>query len=150
MVGSHGVPSPTSQVPRLLASPHMVGVNQPIRWYLGGKVAIIQQGTSVWVGLPILSQHRVKVPTSEPQETMDTWSWLFYVKMLTQLVLRVGSSCSLNPTLSTSPKPYLQKVLPCRHPWDTWDLGPHVKWHVPTSMLSLAKIAWIDPKWLGT
>ena len=30
----------------------MVGAKQPVLWFLGGKVAVIQQGTSIWVGLP--------------------------------------------------------------------------------------------------
>ena len=30
----------------------IVGEKQPIQWFLGGKVAVIQQGTSVWVGSP--------------------------------------------------------------------------------------------------
>ena len=33
--------------------PHViVGEKQPIQWFLRGKVAVIQQGTSVWVGSP--------------------------------------------------------------------------------------------------
>jgi hypothetical protein len=51
-------------------------------------------------------------------------SWLFCAKIITILVLRVGSSFLLIPTLNTSPEPYLQKVLPCRHPCHTCDLGP--------------------------
>ena len=30
----------------------MVGAKQPVHWFLGGKGLGIQQGTSVWVGLP--------------------------------------------------------------------------------------------------
>ena len=37
-------------------------------------------------------------------------------------MLRVESSFLLDPTLNTSPKPHLQKVLWCRHPCHTWDL----------------------------
>ena len=29
-----------------------VGTKHPMHWFLGGKAAIIQQGTNVWVGLP--------------------------------------------------------------------------------------------------
>ena len=29
-----------------------IGVNQPVHWFLGGKGLGIQQGMSVWVGLP--------------------------------------------------------------------------------------------------
>ena len=39
------------------------------------------------------------------------------------LVLRFRSSFWLDPTLNTSPKPHLQKVLSCRHLCHTWDLG---------------------------
>ena len=44
-------------------------------------------------------------------------------KIFAWLVLRVGSNLLLDPTLNTSPKPHLQKVLPCGHPCHTWDLG---------------------------
>ena len=40
------------------------------------------------------------------------------------LVLRIGSSFLLNPTLTTSHEPCLHKMLPCGHPCHTWDLGP--------------------------
>ena len=39
------------------------------------------------------------------------------------LVLRVGPSFFLDPTLNTSRKRHLQKVLSCGHPCHTWDLG---------------------------
>ena len=75
------------------------------------------------------SQHGGKVPTFESQETIKIWliimkvgSWLFYGQIFLGLVLRVGSSFLLVPTLNTSPKPYLQIVLWCRHPCHTWDL----------------------------
>ena len=57
-------------------------------------------------------------------------SWLFYIKIFSGLVLGVGSSFLLDPTLNTSPKPHLQKVLPCGHSCHTWDLGlgTCVKW----------------------
>ena len=61
-------------------------------------------------------------------------------KKIVGLVLRVGTTFLLGPTLNTSPEPHLQKVLPCGHPCHTWDLGPHVKWQVPPSMLSMAEI----------
>ena len=38
-------------------------------------------------------------------------------------MLWVGSNSVLDPTLKTSPKPYLQIGLSCRHPCHTWDLG---------------------------
>ena len=51
-------------------------------------------------------------------------------------------------------------IRPNFHPlngWDctnwpqvTWNLGPHLKWYVPTSILSTVEIARIDLKWLGT
>ena len=31
---------------------HWAGAKQPVHWFLGGKGLGIQQGTSVWVGLP--------------------------------------------------------------------------------------------------
>ena len=67
-------------------------------------------------------------------------------------MLRVGSSFLLDPTLNTNPKPYPQKVLPCRHPCHTWDLelGTRVKLEVPTPLLSTTEIARIDLKRLGT
>ena len=40
-----------------------------------------------------------------------------------KLVLRVGSSFFLVPTLNTCPKPCLTRVLPCKHPCHNWDLG---------------------------
>jgi hypothetical protein len=45
-------------------------------------------------------------------------------------VLRIGSSFVLTPTLNTSLQSHLQKVLPCRHPCHTRDLGlgTRVKW----------------------
>ena len=76
------------------------------------------------------SQHGCKVPTFEPQEPIKIWlinikfiSHLFYAKILSRHLLRVGSRFLLDPILNTSPKPHLQKVLPCRHPCRTWDLG---------------------------
>ena len=45
-----------------------------------------------------------------------------------RLMLGDGSRFLLDPTLNTSPKPHLQKLLPCGHPCHTWDLGPCVKW----------------------
>ena len=44
-------------------------------------------------------------------------------KKIVGLVLRVGTTFLLGPTLNTSPEPHLQKVLPCGHPCHTWDLG---------------------------
>jgi hypothetical protein len=41
---------------------------------------------------------------------------MFYAKKFAGLVLKVGSTFLLDPTLNTIPKPHLQKVLPCRHP----------------------------------
>ena len=64
----------------------------------------------------------------------------------------VGSSFLLDPT----PKPHLQKVLPCSHPCHTWDLGSgtRVKWLVSTPMLTnWPQMTWelelgiLDPTW---
>ena len=65
------------------------------------------------------SQHGGKVPTFEPQETIKIWLIIFKAG----LVLRFGSSFLLDSTLNASPKPHLRKVLSCRHPCHTWDLG---------------------------
>ena len=55
------------------------------------------------------------------------WSWILIILCKLSsgdlLVLRVGSSFLLNPTLNTSPKPHPRKVLPCKHPCHTSDLG---------------------------
>ena len=55
-------------------------------------------------------------------------------------MLRVRFSFLLHTTLATSPEPHLQIVLSCRHPCHTWDLGPHMKWSVPTSRLSTLRL----------
>ena len=73
------------------------------------------------------SQHGGKVPTFEPQEPIKVWFMSdldsLMQKRILGLVLQVGSSFLLNPTLNTSPKPHLQEVLPYRHPCHTWDLA---------------------------
>jgi hypothetical protein len=101
------------------------------------------------------AKHAGKVPTIEPQQTLKVWftsikirSWLFYAKNSQDLYWELGLAFLLEPTLNIRPEPHLQKVLPCRHPCHTWDLGlgARVKWWVPTSMLSMAKLAGIDLK----
>ena len=76
------------------------------------------------------SQHGGKVPTCEPPVTtkicliiIKIISWLLYAKIFTGLGLRARSSFMLDPTCNTSPRPRLLKVLPCRHPCHSWDLG---------------------------
>ena len=71
--------------------------------------------------------------------------------MFAGVVLRVGSSFWLHPTLNTSPKPDLQKMLPCKHPCHTWDLGPvwRGKSRLPSSQRT-AEIAQIDVTGLKT
>jgi hypothetical protein len=76
------------------------------------------------------SQYGGKVPTFSPQETIQKWlmmikvrSWLFWAKTCAWVVLRVGSSFLLDPLSTQVPSLNLQKVLPCRHPCHTWDLG---------------------------
>jgi hypothetical protein len=71
-----------------------------------------------------------KVPTFEPQDIIKIWliviqvePRLLYTKVFAGLVLRVGSSFLLNPTLDTHLKLHLQKVLPCRYPCHIWDPG---------------------------
>jgi hypothetical protein len=46
---------------------------------------------------------------------------LFYANNL-RIVLRIGSSFLLDPTLNTSPKPRLQTMLPSRHQCHTLEL----------------------------
>lgn len=57
-------------------------------------------------------------------------SLLLYAQIFARLVLRVGSSFLLYPTLNTSPELRLQELLPCRHPCHAYDigLGTRVKW----------------------
>ena len=50
-------------------------------------------------------------------------SLFFYTKIFVGLVLNVGARLLLDPTPNTSPKPHLQKAMPCRHPCHNWDLG---------------------------
>ena len=84
------------------------------------------------------SPHGGKAPAFEPQDTIKIWSNLPYSRTLInvekifgKLVLRVGSSFSLNSTCNTSPKPTFKK---CCHvaihvilgTWD-WGLGTCVK-----------------------
>jgi hypothetical protein len=64
------------------------------------------------------SQHGCKVPTFEPQDTIEKLlliinviSWLSCRKIVMGLVLRVGSGKLLDPTLNTSLKARLQSVL---------------------------------------
>ena len=49
--------------------------------------------------------------------------WLCYANKLTRLVLKVKSSLLLDPTLNISPKPHLQNVLLCKHSCQTRNLG---------------------------
>ena len=71
-----------------------------------------------------------KVPTFEPQETIEVCftsflvrSWLFYVKCFLGFVLQGGSSLLYEPTLNASPGHHLQQLLSCRYPCHTWGLG---------------------------
>jgi hypothetical protein len=74
------------------------------------------------------SQHEGTFPTCEPQVTTKIWliitkfkSWLIYAKIFAGPRLRVGSSFLLSA--NASPKPYLQKMMSCRHPCHNLDLG---------------------------
>ena len=58
-------------------------------------------------------------------------SILFYVELFARLVLRVGSDFLLDK----SPKPHLQKVLPCGHPCHPWDLGLVTKCEPPLNKI---------------
>ena len=76
------------------------------------------------------SQHGGKVPAFEPQETIKIWLILIrsrisiiLCKIFAGLVFNFGSSKKRDPTCNTNPKSHLQKVLSCRHPCHTWDLG---------------------------
>ena len=77
------------------------------------------------------SQHGGKVPTFEPQATIEMW--LIFISRTLIILCRIYVGLDLwklDPTLNTSSKPHLQKMLPCKHPCHTWDLGlrAHVKW----------------------
>ena len=87
----------TSQVPLMLAGPNMEAKSQTFE---------TQQTIKIWLII-------IKVG-----------SWLLHAELFAGLVLRVGSNFLLEPTFNTSPQFYLQKVLLCRHPCHTWDLGP--------------------------
>jgi hypothetical protein len=86
-------------------------------------------------------QHGGKVPTFEPQETLKIYLWftfievgscLFYAKhTFSELVLRVGSSFLLDPTLSAQVPSLTSKK--CCHVGihvilETQALEPRVKW----------------------
>ena len=60
----------------------------------------------------------------------------------------LGLAFLFDTTLNTSPKLRLQKVLPCRHPCHTWDLGlgTHVGTISPNFHALYSWDAWIDPK----
>ena len=47
------------------------------------------------------------------------------------LELRVESSFLLDPTLNTSPKSHVQKVLSCRHPCHIWDIWQETRVNRP-------------------
>ena len=64
------------------------------------------------------------------------------------VVLRVGSNFLLDPTMDTSPKPHLQKIVAMLASTSYFETC--VKWQVPTPMLSTVVIARMDLKWLGT
>jgi hypothetical protein len=58
LVGSHlGI---YSRVHIVFETPFMVGANQPVHWFFGGKGLGIQQGTSVWIGSPKSTFHILK------------------------------------------------------------------------------------------
>ena len=108
--------------------PH-IWIHVPIWWVFGEDIGH-NRGRFPSATHVSKSQHRSKVPTCEPQLTTKIWlniiqvkSWLYYAQIFAQLGLSVGCSFWLNPTRNTSPKPHLQKVLPCRHPCHCWDLG---------------------------
>ena len=75
------------------------------------------------------SRHGGKAPTFEPQGSIKIWLiiiispvLIIYVPISAELVLRVGSGFLFDPTLNTSFKPHLQRLLPCRNPYHTWHL----------------------------
>ena len=75
-----------------------------------------------WFTLPVpTSSQSPNFWASRNHQNMNLF--ILLRNILTGLVFKIGSSYLLDPTLNTSPKPYLQKGLPCRHPWHTWDLG---------------------------
>ena len=59
----------------------IAGANQPIHWFLGGKGLGIQQGTSVWFGLPNLWRMgvlpcTVQLPSHWGVVNEGMWSWV--------------------------------------------------------------------------
>ena len=77
---------------------------------------------------------------------IKVWSSLFYAKTIVGLGLKGGSSLLLYPTHSMSPKCYLQKVLSCRRPWHSWDLGLRTQCEVISSNFH-ALIGWDYMDW---
>ena len=76
----------------------------------------IEPDTLGWFAWGPKSQHESKAPTFETQETIKKLvviikvvSWLFDAKQIVGVVLRVGSSFLLDPTLNMNPKPHLKK-----------------------------------------
>ena len=68
---------------------------------------------------------RVHFGTGPSSSNVGSWhqvlTRIFYLKIFQRDVL-------LDSTFNTSPEPYLQKVLLCRHSCHTWNLGSRVKW----------------------
>ena len=110
-------------------------VRRPIRMQ---RLRASSHGCKSQVPLMLASPNiDAKVPTCESQIITKIWfklikvgTSLFYAKIFVELGLRVGSSFLLDPTRNTSSISHLQKMMPCRHPCHTWDLGlgNHVKW----------------------
>ena len=61
---------------------------------------------------------------------IEVGSLFLYAKIFAGFVLRVESRLLLDPSLNTSLKPHLQKVLSCGHPCHTLNLGlgTRAKW----------------------
>ena len=84
------------------------------------RSGLVKKNNHVRAGSQVLLMLASPNMEAKPQlSSLRVGSWLFYAKIFTELVLKVGS----NFLLDTSPEPHLQKVLSCRHPCHTWNLG---------------------------
>ena len=123
-LGSHGVPSPThvSKVPTFehKGTIKIWSVIIKVGWIL---IHFMQTYLRDFMTLFELNVGKYSTEYCQSHITL-LCIWIMLC------VLSVRSNFLLDPTLNTSPRPCLQKVLPCRHPCHTCDLGlgTRVKW----------------------
>ena len=60
--------------------PDRAGAKQPVHWFLGGKIAIIQQGTNVWVDSPL--EESLSITTGHCDLTIVTHARKMHKKIL--------------------------------------------------------------------